>query len=158
MFPTATDLAEGDPLPDDDEIARYCKPSEYDHNNHSPKVGAFVRRPNEDDLSVNRLQFFSGRSREGAVDCVQREVGSRFGLKPTGRFVVLGVVAIKIAVLKRGCGVAIIYTPKPCRPSHSSMIFELPEGYDDEVKVATALVRLVTQDNTYEVAPENVSK
>ena len=153
MYPFATDLVEGDPLPDEDEVARYCKPTDYDHETRSPNVAAFIRRSGEDDLSVNRLQFFHDRDREGAVDCIRKEFTAyTYELKPSGRFVVFGVSVAKNAALKRGCKISIVYTPKPSRPSHSS-IFGLPENYDNEVRAAAALVRMVTQADTYRAVP-----
>ena len=148
MYPFATDLVEHDPLPDEDEVARYCKPIDYDHDTRSPKVTAFIRRASEDDLSVNRLQFFHDQVREDAVACIRHEVGAHYELKATGRFVVLGASAAKTAALKRACKISIVYTPKPSRPSHAS-IFGLPDNYDDEVRVATALIRLITRNDTY---------
>ena len=145
----ATDLVEGDPLLDEDEIARYCTPDRYDLEAATPKVTAFIRNPNESDLSVKRLQFFLGQDREGAVGCIRREAGDAgFNLRPNGRFVVLDVSAAKATALEEGCGISIIYTPRPSYPSHSS-VFGLPEDYDDEVMVATALVDLVTQADIY---------
>jgi hypothetical protein len=145
----ATDLVEGEPLLDEDEIARYCSPGRYDLEAAAPKVGAFIRSPNESDLSVKRLQFFLGQDREGAVGCIRCEArDAGFRLKPNGRFVVLAVAAAKALTLEEGCEISVIYTPSPSYPSHSS-VFGLPDDYADEVMVATALVDLITQADIY---------
>jgi hypothetical protein len=145
----ATDLVEGEPLLDEDEIARYCSPDRYDLEVAAPKVAAFIRSPNESDLSVKRLQFFLGQDREGAVSCIRREArDADFNLKPNGRFVVLAVAAAKALTLEEGCEISVIYTPSPSYPSHSS-VFGLPDDYADEVMVATALVDLITQADIY---------
>ena len=152
MYPVDTDLIEGDALPDGDEIARYCKPSEYDLDLSEPTFLAFMRRNNENDVSVNRLQYFNGHNRAGAVDCTRREVGAYYELRPNGRFVVLSVSRAKAAAKRVGFDIGIIYSPKPSSPSHSSII-DLPTDYDDEVKLATALLRLITQADTYLAVP-----
>ena len=151
MFPFATDLVEGDPLPDGDEIARYCSPGVWEKETHEPQVTAFMRKPDEDDLSVNRLQYYRGQSRSGAVGCIRDETGAYYKLKKSGHFVVFSVSAAKAAALNKGCGIDVIYTLKTSKPSHSS-IFGLPEpeDYEGKVRVATALARLVKQDDIYE--------
>ena len=82
LYPVATDLTEGVPLPDGDEIARYCKPNDYDLAEDKPRVTAFIKREIEDDISVNRLQFSLGYDRGGSVDCIRREVGKHYALSP----------------------------------------------------------------------------
>lgn len=149
MFLHATDLTSGDPLPDADEVARYCKPTDYDHEADAPQVSAFIRGPEEDDLSVKRLQFFLGQGRKGAVGCIRDEaVNAGYTLRQSGRFVVFGVSAAKAAALEEGCEISITYTPRPSYPSHSS-VFGLPSDYADAVMVAAALVNLITQSDVY---------
>ena len=148
MYPAATDLSSGDKLPDSDEIARYCKPSEYDLDAGMPMIGAFLRRQNEPDLSVNRLQFFQGADRPSAVDCVRTEIGNHYQLRPNGRFVVLNVGDVQSAAKDRGYDVNIIYTPEPLRPSHSSIV-DLPSTPKEELEIAAAFLRLVTSTAIY---------
>ena len=151
MYPFATDLVEGDRLPEEDEIARYCSPGVWEKETHEPKVTAFMRKQDEDDLSVNRLQFYRGQSRPGAVDCIRDEMGTDYDLKKNGKFVVFSVSEAKAAALNKGCRIDVVYTPKTSRPSHSS-IFGLPEpeDYEGKVRVATALARLIKMDDIYE--------
>lgn len=149
LYPVATDLTEGDPLPGGDEVARYCKPNDYDLAEDKPRVTAFIRRETEDDISVNRLQFFLGHGRVGSVDCIRSEVGKHYELRRNGRFVVLNVTSAKTAAHSKGFTIDIIYTPKPSRPSHSSIV-NLPTGYVQEVRLATALLRLITNSDTYQ--------
>ena len=156
----AADLNPCDALPDDDEVARYCKPSEYDHDGRTPKVAAFMKRENEVDVSVNHLQFFHGCGREEAVDCIRREFGVCYDLRPRGRFVVFSVAPAKAAVKAEGFDIRIIYTPKPARPARASRpaqpaqpshfsIFDLPTDIAEETKAATAIMRLIGQSETY---------
>ncbi len=145
----AIDLVWGDPLPDEDEVARYCSPDRYDHGADIPKVAAFMRKPDEDDLSVNRLQFFLGQGREGAVGCIRREASDAdYKLKPNGKFVVFGVSAAKAIALEEGREIRVIYTPQPPFYSHTS-VFGLPDDYDEAIMLAVALVSLITPADTY---------
>ena len=153
MSPVATDLVEGEALPDGDEVARYCKPSTYNRDLGEPTHLAFMRRPDEGDLSVNRLQFFLGLPRPNAVDLIRIEVSQHTELRRNGRFVTLNVGDAKSIGEKLGVDIGVIYTPKSCRPSHSSIV-GLPTDYDEEVRLATALVRLITQDDIYEAIPQ----
>jgi hypothetical protein len=148
LYPVATDLSHGDKLPSSDEVARYCKPSEYDLGADTPLVGAFLRRPGEADLSVNRLQFFQGASRSSAVGCIRGEVGGHYKLKSNGRFVVLNVGDVQSAAKQKGFDVNIIYTPKSFRPSHSSIV-DLPPTRKEELEIATAFFRLVSPTDIY---------
>ena len=149
MYPVATDLADGDSLPDADEVARYCKPNDYDLEQGQPAVSAFMKRKTEIDVSVNRLQFFQCHTRKGAVGCIRLEVKKHYKLKRNGRFVVFNVADAKAVAQKKGFNINMVYTPLPGRPSHTSMI-DLPQDYDDEVRVAAAIMRLITQADTYE--------
>lgn len=148
MCPVANDLIEGDALPDGDEIARYCKPSAYDSTRNEPSHLAFLDGDDAKDVSVNRLQHFPNHDRTGAVNCIRREVGAYYKLRPNGRFLVLNVADAKKATQRRGLNVTIIYTPKFFRSSHAS-IGPLPTDYAERVKLAVALVRLITPVDTY---------
>jgi hypothetical protein len=159
LYPHATDLSDGDPLPDEDEVARYCSPSRCDAITHEPTVSAFIRGPNEDDLSVRRLQFYVGRSRSDAVACIRQEFeNAKYKLKKDGRFAVFGVSAAQTAAAKRACTIDIVYTPEEPYPSHSSVLGlpaapDVPIQYAYAVRVATALMRLLTKDDIYEAVP-----
>ena len=146
----------GDSLPNEDEVARYCSPSRCDSATHEPTVSAFIRDPDEDDLSVNRLQFYVGRSRSDGVACIRQEFEkATYQLKKNGRFVVFSGSAAKAAAAKKTYTIDIVYTPKKFYPSHSS-VFGLPAvpmDYADALKVATALWRLITKDDIYDAVP-----
>ena len=148
MSHVATNLVEGDPIPEGDEVARYCKPTDYDRELNQPTVLAFMKRRDENDLSVNRLQYYQGHGRAGAVDCIRCEVRTNRDLKPNGRFVVFEVAGAKVTAKKQGFDIRVSYTPKPSSPSHTS-IFDLPTDYDAEVRVAAAIMRLITSNDIY---------
>ena len=149
MCPGSTNLVYGDPLPNGDEVSRFCRPCQYDHVLDEPMAIAFMRRENEPDLSVNHLQFFVGQGRTDAVNCIRRELEGYFTLGKTGGIVVFNVAKAKAAAQKRGFDIRIIYTPEfPLKPSHSSVL-DLPADHKDELKVAAAIMRLITQADTY---------
>ena len=157
MYLHATDLAKCDPLPDENDVVRYCKPSDFDSDTRELLYSAFTRKRGESDLSVNRLQFFCTPDRGSAVDCVRQEFkADGYDLKPNGRFVVFGVYEVKAAALETGHKVKIIFTPKPSRPSHTSIFglpSALPEDRGEQVRVAIAFLRLITPANTYQAVP-----
>ena len=156
MYPYATDLSNGDPLPNEDEVARYCRPGCCDPDTHEPTVSAFLRDPDEGELSIRRLQFYIARSRSDAVACIRHEFeNAKYELRRNGRFAVFGVSAAKTAATKRSCTIDIVYTPEKSYPSHSSILGlpAVPTDYDDAVRVATALLRLLTKDDIYEAVP-----
>ena len=145
MCPGSTNLVSGDPLPNGDEVSRFCRPHQYDHVLDEPMALAFMRKENERDLSVNHLQFFVGQSRTEAVNCIRREFQGYFKLGKTGRLVVFNVAKAKATAQKRGFDIGIIYTPEfPLKPSHSSIV-DLPADHKDELSVATAIMRLITK-------------
>ena len=149
MCPFANDLNKGDALPDGDEVARYCAPSRYDSVKDEPSHLAFMRRPNEMDQSVNRLESFVGCSRTDAVDCVRQEVGNHLEIRPGGRFVVFNVKRAKTVAKEEGFDVNVVYAPiLPDQPSHS-LITNLPQDSNAEVRVATAIKRLIANTDIY---------
>ena len=136
---------------------RYCKPSDFDSETRELLYTAFARKPNEHGLSVRRLQFFLAPDRESAVDCVRQEfVRAPYGLRSSGRFVVLGVCEAKAAASGIGYEITIVFTPKPSYPSHTSIFGLPPDSPGDrreQVRVAVAFLRLITSDDTYQAVP-----
>ena len=146
-------LSPDQPLLDSDDASRYCQPNEYDRIRCEPKVAAFQRKPSQPDVSVNRLQFFQLPDRGSAIDCVRQEfLDDDYRLRKNGRFVVLNVGSAKAAALEVGYPIEFTYTPKPTRPSHSS-ILKFPTDPNGSRTVATAIKRLVTRDETYCALP-----
>ena len=154
----------GDELLDSDDISRYCRPNTYDQRRCEPRVSAFQRKRCEsgpfqgmlleDELSVNRIQFFQLCDRDKAIECIRQEFLSKpYGLSKNGRFVVFNVGRAKAAAPKDGdYQLLILYTPDPPLLSHSS-IFNLPDEIDEERAVATAIKRLITKSDTYHALP-----
>lgn len=149
MSPAADGLQKGDSLPDGDEISRYCTPLNFNPSKNQPSHLAFMRRAGEDNPSVNHLGFFSDLNREEAVKRIRSEVGNGYTIRPTGRFVVFNVGQAKDAAKEVDHAIDVIYDPYfPDKPSHS-LIMGMPEDVDAETQVATAIQRLITNDDIY---------
>ena len=150
-----SNLKSGDLLPDTDDVSRYCKPNDYDRRLREPKLAAFQRRsPSEENLSINRLQYFGLKSIEGAIGCVRDEfLAKEFGLSKNGRFVVFNVGSAKRAIRKGGYNLKFIFDPVPPIYSHSS-ICDIPHDSLVEREIATALKRLIKISHTFEGLPQ----
>ena len=130
------------PVPDEDHIARYCKPSTVECG--MPTVGSFMRREREDHLSVNWLEKSGQRRRDDAVACVREVlIGKGYGVKKGGRFAVLNVGSVKARIANR---IRIDHLPEADDHTHSGIY-----GYsrEDDLEVATALSMLVALTDVY---------
>ena len=88
----------GDPLPDDDHVARYCKPSSVDGQG-MPMASAFQLRSGEQHLSVNWLERGGTRDVHAAMTQVRSGFVSRgYRVRGNGRFAVLNVGSAKTTV------------------------------------------------------------
>ncbi|MDE2919233.1 MAG: hypothetical protein OXR64_05240 [Chloroflexota bacterium] len=137
---------EGDPLPDDDHVARYCKPSSVGANG-LPLASAFQLRASESSLSVNWLEALGAASTDAVVDRVRALFVARgFGLRANGRFAVLNVGAAKAAVREElGLSLRIEHDPLFDDPSHAAI-----SGFPaDNLAVAVELTTLVSREDTY---------
>ena len=84
----------GDPIPDDDHVVRYVKPSEV--NGAVVNGAAFCLRTGESGLSVNWLEVLNGTDADKQLNEVRRL--SRLQLKNNGRFAKLNVGKTKRCV------------------------------------------------------------
>ena len=137
---------EGDPLPDDDHVARYCKPSSVGAHG-LPLASAFRLRASENSLSVNWLEAIGAPSTDDAVGRVRALFIVRgFGLRANGRFAVLNVGAAKAVVREEvGLSLRIEHDPLPDDPSHAGI-----SGFAaDDLAVAVELTALASENDTY---------
>ena len=137
---------EGDPLPDDDHVARYCKPSSVGAHG-LPLASAFRLRASENSLSVNWLEAIGAPSTDDAVGRVRALFIVRgFGLPANGRFAVLNVGAAKAVVREEvGLSLRIEHDPLPDDPSHAGI-----SGFAaDDLAVAVELTALASENDTY---------
>ena len=145
---------DGNPLPDDNHVSRYCKPTDFSRETCQPKVGAFQRRQDsnnpsglEEYLSVNWLEFFPLEDRKDQVQEVRESFRRKnYSVKPNGRFVVLNVAAVKAATGEAiGTEVSIFHKPCEKDPSHSA-ISGPPEN---DLEIAAELKLLVSKEDVY---------
>lgn len=129
-------------LPDQDHVARYCKPSAMGTDG-LPKVAAFELRERDSSLSVNWLEYF-GTAREPAIQEIRQVI--QITLRPNGRFAVLGVAAAKEAVIAGGGSSPDVFSsPHSNDPSHASI-----SGYTiDDFDVAVELKALVSHQDVH---------
>lgn len=137
---------EGDPLPDDDHVSRYCKPSSVGAHG-LPLASAFRLRASESSLSVNWLEALGTATTDEAVARLRALFLARgFALRANGRFAVLNVGAAKAVVREElGLSLRIDHDPLPDDPSHAA-ITAFPA---DDLTVAVELTALVSQEDTH---------
>ena len=143
---------EGNLLPDENHVSRYCKPTDFDRKTCRPKVSAFQRRKSvnadsEEYLSVNWLEYYLLKNRRNQIqevkDSFQRK---KYRVRRNGRFVVLNVASVKAATMDViGAETSILYLPFKVDPSHAA-IYGAPE---DDLEFATELTLLVSRSDVY---------
>ena len=140
----------GDPLPDDDHVARYCKPSSVDEQG-MPMASAFQLRSGEQHLSVNWLEHGGTRDVEAAMQQVRSGFVSRgYRLRGNGRFAVLNVGSAKTTVRQAlGHSLSIDHLPLEDDQSHAGI-----HGYSsDDLAVAVELKALLSTDAVHPAVP-----
>ena len=136
----------GDPLPDADHVSRYCKPSAV-ASDGLPKVAAFLPRDDEGHLSVNWLEYLDCPDLGTAVESVRSTFQAKgYGLRPTGRFAVLEVGAVKTAAAEGlGRRLRIHHLPLEDDRSHAGIL-----GYTiEDLAVAVELRALVRREHVH---------
>lgn len=140
----------GDPLPDEDHVARYCKPSAVDAHG-MPMASAFQLRSGEQHLSVNWLEHGGIRHVEAAMARVRAGFLSRgYRLRGNGRFAVLNVGVAKTTVLQAlGHSLSIDHLPLDDDHSHAGV-----HGYtSDDLAVAVELKALLSIEAVHPAVP-----
>ena len=86
-------------LCDDDHVSRYCKPSAVADNTLMPMAAAFALREDEEYLSVNWIEYFEELNLITVINKVQWTLQNKdLSIRSNGRFAVLGVKEIKVAI------------------------------------------------------------
>lgn len=140
----------GDPLPDEDHVARYCKPSSVDEQG-MPLASAFQLRSGEQHLSVNWLEHGGTRDVEAAMRTARSGfVNRRYRLRGNGRFAVLNVGSTKTAVREAvGHSLSIDHLPLDDDQSHAGI-----HGYtSDDFAVAVELKSLLSKEAVHPAVP-----
>ena len=135
----------GDPIPESDNVSRYCSPLRVDDRG-MPLPQAFQLRRGEGSLSVNWLEYFTTGDLSIAIDMVRAAFHDRgFSLRPNGRFAVLNVAEVKAVGRENSISLLVQHDPRPDDGSHASILGIL----EDDFLVAVALAQLVRRENVY---------
>ena len=135
-----------DKIPDQDHIARYCKPTTIEDG--QIQATAFMLREGEESLSVNWLEFLNCTGRESEIKEI-RSIYSR-KLKRVGanaKIAVLNVGEVREKVLKESHdrrNLEVFHNPEPENddPSHSGIYNLKP---DNEL-IAELILETVCED------------
>jgi len=137
----------GDPLPDSNHIARYCKPTQAP--NGQIQATAFMLRSGEESLSVNWLECLNCSSREHEIPEIRNIYASIFRrVGANAKIAVLNVGEVRGKVLTESedrRNLEVLHDPKedePSDPSHSGIYNLKP---DDEL-IAELILETVLED------------
>lgn len=121
---------QGDDLPEDDRVSRYCKPSSIDDGMLLP--AAFEIRKNEDHLSVNWIEYFGEPSLPVAVGKIRNALRDKnYQIKPSGRFAMVPVRdVVETAPGATGQRLRVKHMPEPKDESHSGIFGYTAADYD----------------------------
>lgn len=124
----------GEPLPNSDHIARYCKPMCVPDG--EIQATAFMIRQNDENLSVNWLEYLNCSSRENEVSEIRNIYSSKLKVSTKARVAILNVGQVKQKIFTDSedrRNIEILHDPKiddPPDPSHSGIYNLRP---DDEL-------------------------
>lgn len=133
-----------DKIPEQDHIARYCKPTTVE--DEQIQATAFMLREGEESLSVNWLEFLNCTSRESEIEEI-RSIYSR-KLKRVGanaKIAVLNVGEVREKVIKESQdrrNLEVLHNPENDDPSHSG-IYNLKQ--DNEL-IAELILETVSEN------------
>jgi len=119
-------------LPNEDHVMRYVPWGKLLKDEDDNVLGflgeAFRRRPDEEALSVNWLEYFAGE-REVKIEASVKTFRSSLKVGPKSAFGIGNVARIKQLCRTRGANVRIVYEPEDNNQSHSG-IRRLPRDDD----------------------------
>ncbi len=134
----------GDKIPDQNHIARYCKPTQVEDG--QIKASAFMLRTGEESLSVNWLEFLKCSSRESEIAEIQNIYSTKLNIGARAKIAVLNVGEVRQKVLTESPdrrNLEVLHNPEnPDDPSHSG-IYNLKQG--DEM-IAELILETVRGD------------
>ncbi len=87
----------GDKIPDQNHIARYCKPTQV--SDGQIQATAFMLRKDEKSLSVNWLEFLNCSSRECEITEIRNIYSSKLSVGASAKIAVLNVGEVRKKVL-----------------------------------------------------------
>ena len=132
----------GDKIPDQNHIARYCKPTQV--SDGQIQATAFMLRAGEESLSVNWLEFLNCSSRESEITEIRNIYSAKLNVGARAKIAVLNVGEVRQKVHTEspdGRNLEVIHVPLIDDPSHSG-IYNLKQ--DDEL-VAELILETVRE-------------
>src|SRR3989304_6046560 len=138
----------GDKIPDQNHIARYCKPTQVSDGHI--QATAFMLRAGEESLSVNWLEFLNCSSRESGIAEIQNIYSTKLNVGARAKIAVLNVGEVRQKVLTESPDrrkLEVLHAPienDPSRkndPSHS----EISNLKQDDELIAELILELVRE-------------
>jgi hypothetical protein len=126
----------GDPLPQSDHVARFCKPT-CCNDDGSIAAGAFMLRTGESYLSVQWLECLCQADRAAQIEAAREAFGRRLKVGRSAKMAVLNVgTACSHVMRESGFKIDMHHQPEPADPAHSG-IFGISQ--DEELIAETIL-------------------
>jgi hypothetical protein len=134
----------GQPIPDSDHVARYCKASTVEDG--ELLATAFMLREADEYLSVNWLEELKSSDRVSQVRDLQELYARKLRVGAKARIAILNVGIVRTKV-EGDSGdrrlLRVLHEPEPDDPSHSG-IYDIP--HDDET-VAELILQVVLENH-----------
>lgn len=129
-------------IPNEDHIARYCKPKTIDEEGNVLPI-AFMLRKGETSLSVNWLEFLNCPDREKEINKIRKIYSKKFKKVPKkAKISILNVGDIKAKLTNK---IKVIHDPTLVDSSHSGIIFLNNINIET---IATLIVELVLETHS----------
>lgn len=112
----------GDVIPDNNNIARFCKPSTAPEG--QIQAPAFWLRPNEDSLSVNWLEFLKCPNRESEIIKIREIYSNRLRVRARAKIAILNVGEVRKKVMTESPdsrNIEVLHNPLEDDQSHSGI-------------------------------------
>jgi len=136
----------GQPVPDSDHVARYCKATTVENGEIQPT--AFMMRQTEMYLSVNWLEELKCPERAAQITELQKLYATKLKVGATARIAVLNVGTLRVKVERESPDrrvLPILHEPIiPDDPSHAGIYGIL---YDDREIIAELIAQIVLENH-----------
>jgi hypothetical protein len=118
----------GDKIPDSDNIARFCRPSQAPEG--EIQATAFMLRTGEESLSVNWLEFLKCSDRENEIREIQRIYSETLSVSANARIAILNVGEIRNIVRAESPdnrNIEVLHDPIPGGDQSHSGVYNLKQ-------------------------------
>lgn len=133
----------GNTIPDEDHISRYCKPSKISEDGQI-EFGAFMLRKDEEGLSVDWLESLNCPSREEEIIKMREIYSTRLTVGVNAQIAILNVGEVRQKVLTESLdnrNLEVQHSPYPDDPSHSEIYNLKP----DQEMIAELILEVVSE-------------